>query len=667
MRTTELPELAENEPLEWLETLICRTLGEAFALAHGESDQGRAHALSTVHQTSVWESLVPIALKRITDGAQRVAANAEANTGLATSSSGSGSSSSSTLAALEALSTLKRRQRQQHQAQHALENAVQRLYLTDSFASLETRLEQQVRALCRRLRGLDLYTDENGDGVVLTLSSTTMLIDIDARTAHTRVRYVDEHGTEVDDPYAERDIRECLLRGDMDGLANRLQVLLDLEELASEPSLRATMHPRTCLMTWNDALVAKTADAATLSLKACAQCNVPLASVRRTDGLSLIFDVKPLALFVPEWQNATLEQVSSTSVVRKAHLRFEPVVVSVDGAVTTCVRPVLLLETPLLITTSIWRRCHCPADDGTQRASVAPAPLQTSGCGVRRVSLWQLLLQRNEHHRLARQHASDEQKGPRAARPEAVAFEAVPPSPARLPAASGATPTSPHGVQFAFDESEPALWIHRIPLAEVDDVLRIAPLLRQQWVLLDLMESLLPSCVASISDRLREGAPCPAWPMGLPASAATAAAAPAVRSMVDERWVDSEASSVQTRTHDIPWNGRWRARQEHRDDRAVLILDAERCPSAASSVSLFHAACEATSPGDEHADVGVTSPSPAPRRLEIVVCADGGLRVFQNGEDDPRLSKLVQTSRNIPLSIAVATTGAAIRANRIVS
>jgi hypothetical protein len=278
MRTTELPESAENEPLEWLETLMCRTLGEAFALAHGESDQGRAHALSTVHQTSVWESLVPIALKRITDGAQRVAANAEANTGLATSSSGSGSSSSSTLAALEALSTLKRRQRQQHQAQHALENAVQRLYLTDSFASLETRLEQQVRALCRRLRGLDLYTDENGDGVVLTLSSTTMLIDIDARTAHTRVRYVDEHGTEVDDPYAERDIRECLLRGDMDGLANRLQVLLDLEELASEPSLRATMHPRTCLMTWNDALVAKTADAATLA--------EGLRAVQRTVGLS---------------------------------------------------------------------------------------------------------------------------------------------------------------------------------------------------------------------------------------------------------------------------------------------------------------------------------------------------------------------------------------------
>ncbi|KAF6004583.1 hypothetical protein F1559_004502 [Cyanidiococcus yangmingshanensis] len=631
MSSAEGSKSVSAEPLEWLETLLDKVLGEELGLEAPADNGGRAHALSTCHNVSVWRRLVPAALQRIAESAQLVATTSAAQQHLATATE------------LHALNEYRCRQSQVNQVQHLLQDAVQQLYLADSFAPPSERLVQQVRALSKRLPGLDLYTDQNEQGLVLTLSSTTILIDVVVATGQVHVRYVNEHGAELDDPYAERDICDCLARGDIEGLTSRLQVLLQLEQLANEPTLQAHVHPRSCLIHWNDALSAKVTSAATVTLVEFEQCSPPLAFVRLTDGLSFIYDVQPLAYFVPEWSEATLEQVWHARVVRKAFLRLEEVVEEQGDSTATRLRPVLHLAEAMPLTASDWSRVRPLEAKESKRAAKGGRATNNAMVDAPSATLWSLVCHRWQRSTTDTERKGFVEKGFNKAVRHATSSDASQPSlssmlerqvlvhQARLPPCISG-------------ESAPALWIQRIPLRDPEEVFRIAAVLRSRCILLDLMKSLLPHIIHPATDEPNENASAHGSMVQETAVEPSALLSSTVLQSVKE----TQSVVLMPKTA----SSCWKVHQHDLDGASVLILeqDGARGPSS----------------GSEELAETVHAPAEHPRafnesfsdykRIEIELSNEGRIQVRTDGIENCLLATMLQTSRDLVASLAALET-----------
>jgi hypothetical protein len=623
MASLETTKTGLTDPLSSVERLIFQSLGEDLGLREPVDNSGRAHALSTAHNIEHWRRFVPRTLQRIAERAQQV-----------TTSAGT---ERSYLTATEWRSFAANHWQQSRltRVQQLLQDAAQQLYLADSFAAPAKKLVHQVRVLSGRLPGLDLYTDRSEHGLVLTLSSASILIDIIVQTGQVHVRYVNEHGTELDDPYAEKDIRDCLHRGDIDDLTKRLQVLLELERLANEPTLQSPCHPRGVLIQWNDALVSKTASAAAVTLADVARDGLSFAFMRLTDGVSLIYDLDPLTHFVPAWKEATLEQIWHTDAVRKAFFRVEQVLAQQGDGMHTQLRPVLHLTEAMPITSTDWIRLQSLSVEKIPNASKRVRATDATTSGNPSTTLWKLVCSQRRCSIVDLDRETKVDDGSLGAfqredRYQDVGLECAPKQDTRQ------HPT--RWPRFLLGESAPAFWIQRIPLHDPEQVIQILTALRQRSIMVDLMHSLVSSAVSAAP-----GADSKVTRMTGLAGSPTAPelselgfAAPSLSMPGIAPWMSESAQVC------------WQVHQYDLETNSILVLERLDAPKSSSDVEQE---CADSRAAPVEGSVASGQSFASWSRIEIVVSPGGRIQAEVNGTEHALLGKMLATSRNIIASL----------------
>ena len=365
--------------------------------------------------------------------------------------------------------------RQWQDTQAILRECAQRLWSADRLSSEQQRCRQNLRALAARLPGLEHFEDHSANHETITLSSRTVLVDVDVETRQATVRYTSDDGAEHPDPYAERDLRALLAAGDYHTLGGRLQTLLELERLGAALSNVGAEHLRGELVRLNDALGARVPAAAEVPWTETAG-PWPITYSRATDGVRLHYDATPEL----RWDHEVQQELATGM---RSHPGWRHVAVRVEDAWPDAeYRFVLCLPTPLPMYRALWRSMLL--GDG----KVADGDVNSAA--LLRLYAW--LQRRQPHGRIDAARASRVWPWHSTADGSIVCRHDLQGMEAGATGAATEMRDAPRELSFRTDASATpsALLVQRIPFISADAALRAVERVRQQHLYNDLLESM---------------------------------------------------------------------------------------------------------------------------------------------------------------------------------
>eukprot|EP00166_Cyanidium_caldarium_P001637 ctg_1834.g472 len=453
--------LSSTDPLNSLQHALQHLIGgQLGAAAPGERPAGAVHAFSAeVNVDAVCRAAVEslARLRRVGErcrAARRTAAPADRPSPLRS----------------EYLS----KYRQWQDTQAILQECARRLWSADRLSSEQQRCRQNLRALAARLPGLEYFEDHSADHETITLSSRTVLVDVDVETRQATVRYTSDDGAEHPDPYAERDLRALLAAGDYRTLGARLQTLLELERLGATLSNVGAEHLRGELVRLNDALGARVPAAEEVPWTEAVE-PWPITYSRATDGVRLHYDATPEL----RWDHEVQRELT---MGMRSHPGWRHVAVRVEDAWPDAEhRFVLCLPTPLPTYRALWRSVL--GDEKATDGEVSIAALLRLCAWSQRHPPHGRIDAANASHARPRHSIAD---GGIVCHHDPQGMEAV---------ATGAATEMRDALRelsFRTDVSTTpsVLLVQRIPFISADAALRAVERVRQQHLYNDLLESM---------------------------------------------------------------------------------------------------------------------------------------------------------------------------------